>query len=108
MEKISSWGMGQNALGQWDCRVFKLTIFPEQYNQIARFFTFWYKFWKIKGRFFGYVGQKWVCSWDSEICCISVINRWNELIFWVDLVKNGHGPKDYGTLKSSLSQEWIE
>ena len=32
-EKSCSWDVGQNALSQSDCRIFKSTIFPEQIDE---------------------------------------------------------------------------
>ena len=32
-ENSGSWDMGQNALGQWDCIIFKSTISPEQNDE---------------------------------------------------------------------------
>ena len=40
--KSGSWDMGQNALSQLDCRIFKSTISLEQNDEIARFFACWY------------------------------------------------------------------
>ena len=42
-----SWDMGQNALGQLDCRVFKSTISLEQSNGIAWFFVEFKIRWKF-------------------------------------------------------------
>ena len=35
--------MGQNALGQSDCRIFKSTISLDQIDEKAKFFACWYK-----------------------------------------------------------------
>ena len=39
--------MGQNALTQSECRIFKSTISPEQINEPVYFLACWYKFTKI-------------------------------------------------------------
>ena len=58
-EKSSAWDMGQNAVGQSDCRIFKSTISLEQklgvsqevINGINWFLVCWYKFRKAKSFF---------------------------------------------------------
>ena len=40
--------MGQNALDQSDCSIFKLTISLEQNDEKAWFFACWYRFMEIK------------------------------------------------------------
>ena len=40
--------MGQNALGQSDYRIFKLTISPEHKDEKAWFFACWYKLMETK------------------------------------------------------------
>ena len=57
--------MGQNALGQSDCRIFKSTVSLEQ-NVYASFSVCWYRFMEIK-------------SWSKNV--------------GVDMVKNGCGPR---------------
>ena len=47
-EKSGSWDMGQNALSQPDCRIFKSTISLEQNNEKTWCFAFSYKFIEIK------------------------------------------------------------
>ena len=56
---------------------------------------------------------------DSEIDCISRMNKWNELIFcmlvqiqksyfndfWVDMIRNNRGHLVHDTLKSAASKE---
>ena len=37
-EKFCSWDMGQNALSQSHCRIFKSIISPEQIDETASFF----------------------------------------------------------------------
>ena len=76
-EKSTSWDMGQNALGQSDCRIFKSTVSLEQNDEKASFLVYWYRFMEIK-------------SWSKNV--------------GVDMVKNGCGPR---TLKLSLPQEGI-
>ena len=48
LEKPGSWDMGQNALGQSDCSIFKLTLSLEQNDRKAWFFAFWCRFIEIK------------------------------------------------------------
>ena len=40
--------MGQNALGQSDCSIFKSTISLEQNNKKAWFFACWHRFMEIR------------------------------------------------------------
>ena len=40
--------MGQNGLGQSDCRIFKLTISSEHKDEKAWFFACWYRLIEIK------------------------------------------------------------
>ena len=47
-EKSYSRDIGQNALIQSDYRIFKSTISPEQIDETASFFAYWFKFTKIK------------------------------------------------------------
>ena len=47
-EKSGSWNMGQNALDQSDCSIFKLTISLEQNDEKAWFFACWCRFIEIK------------------------------------------------------------
>ena len=72
--------MGQNALGQSDCSIFKLTMSLEQNDEKAWFFANWYKFIEIK-------------SWLKNID--------------VGMVKNEFGHSGVRTLKLALSQEGI-
>ena len=37
MEKSCSWDIGQNALSQSNCKIFKSTIYLEQINETATF-----------------------------------------------------------------------
>ena len=71
--------MGQNALCQSDCTIYKITKSPEQINKIAWFSACWDQFKKIK-------------FWS--------------MIFLVGMVKNGCGQSGYETLKLNVSQEW--
>ena len=41
-ENFCSWDMDQNIFNQSDCRIFLSTISPEQINEKARFFAYWY------------------------------------------------------------------
>ena len=47
-QKSCSWGKGQNALSESDCRIFKLSFSPEQIDETASFFACHYEFTKIK------------------------------------------------------------
>ena len=53
--RSGSWYMGQNALGQSDCKIFRSVISQEQIDEKALFDTRWYRFmgikvdWKILG-----------------------------------------------------------
>ena len=40
-------GIGQNALSQSDCWIFKTTISPDQSDERVSIFSYWYKFKKI-------------------------------------------------------------
>ena len=71
--------MGQNALSQSNCRIFKSNISPEQIDETVSFFACWYNFMQI--------------------------NRWLK-IFGVGMVKNGCGQSGDGTLKLTVSEEW--
>ena len=72
--------MGQNALGQSGCRIFKLTLSPEQKDEKAWFFACWYRSMEIKSwlkNIGGGPGQKWVWplwSKDTKIGFISEKN----------------------------------
>ena len=66
--------MGQNGLGQSDCRIFKLTIYPEHKGEKTWFLACWYRLMEIK-------------SWLKNI--------------GVGMVKNGCGHTD---LKLAVSQ----
>ena len=72
--------MGQNALDQSDCSIFKLTISLEQNDEKARFFVYWSRFIEIKG-------------WLKSV--------------GVGLVKNGCGYSGLRTLKLDVFQEGI-
>ena len=73
----SSWGIGQNALSQSDCRICKSDIYPEQIDETALFFACWYKF-------------------------IRKLSK----NFWLGMVKNGCGQSGHWTLKLTVSEEW--
>ena len=72
--------MDQNAVGQSDCRIFKLTISAECTNEKAWFFACWYRLMEIK-------------SWLKNI--------------GVGRVNNGCGHSGLKTLKLALSQKGI-
>ena len=72
--------MDQNGLGQSDCRILKLTKSPEQKDEKAWFFAWWYRLMKIK-------------SWLKNI--------------GVGMVKNGCGYSGLRTLKLAVSQNKI-
>ena len=80
-ENSGSWGMGQNALDQLDCSIFKLTMSLEQNDEKFWFFAYWCRFIEIK-------------SWSKNI--------------GVGMVKNGCGHSGLTTLKLALSQEGID
>ena len=81
-EKSYSWDMGQNALTQSECRIFKSTISPEQIDEPVYFLACWYKFTKI--------------SWKKKK---------KKLIkfFWLSVVKNRYGQSGLWTLKLTVS-----
>ena len=102
--KSFSRDLGQNALSQSDCMIFKWTISPEQLEQIwcqdSKSYSIsgmnrWNELifcillqihanWKVIENFRGWYGRKWVwlVMWlDSKIDCIWRMNRWNKLIF---------------------------
>ena len=81
LEKSCFWDISQNALSQWDSRIFKSTISPEQGDDTASFFACWYKFMKIK-------------SWLK--------------IFWSGMFKNGCGQSGLWALKLIVSEEWTD
>ena len=56
--------IGQNALDQSDCRIFKSPFSPEQIDETASFFAWWYKFTKIKSwsKFFWSGMGKYECG----------------------------------------------
>ena len=72
--------MGQNALSQLCCRIFKSTIFPEQIDEIPLFFTFRHKFVEIR-------------SWLK--------------FFQVGMVNNGYGHFGHEAPKLALFQQII-
>ena len=80
MERTASWDMGQNALGQSDCSIFKVTLSPEHNDGEVRFFGCWYRFMEIK-------------SWLKNI--------------GVGMVKNGWSHSGLRTLKLAVSLERI-
>ena len=49
-EKSTSWDIGQNALNQSGCSIFKLTISLEQNDEKAWFFACWCRFIEIKSQ----------------------------------------------------------
>ena len=79
-EKSGSWDMGQDALGQSDCSIFKSTVSLEQNDEKTLFFACCYRLMEIK-------------SWSKNI--------------GVGLVKNGCGHSGLRTLKLAVSQEGI-
>ena len=72
--------MGQNALGQSDCRIFKLTISLEHKNGKAWIFACWDRSMKIE-------------SWFKNI--------------GMSVVRNGCGYSGLRTLKLAISQKGI-
>ena len=47
-KKSGFWDMGQNALGQSNCRIFKSALSLEQNMKWADFFACWWYKWKLK------------------------------------------------------------
>ena len=83
-EKFCSWDIGQSALSQSDCRIFKSTVSPEQIDETA---SVWYV---------DTNSQKLKVDWK---------------IFSLSMVKNGYGQSRLWTLKlavSQVSQEWTD
>ena len=70
--------MGQNAIGQSDCRIFELTVSPEHKYEKAWFFACWHRLMEIK-------------SWLKNI--------------GEGIVKNGCGHSGLRTLKLAVSQK---
>ena len=79
-EKSGSWDIGQNAVSQSDCRIFKLTISLEQNDKKYCFFALWYRSMEIKSESINIVGG---------------------------MVKNGCSHSGVTTLKLAVSQEGI-
>ena len=48
MEEPDSWDMGQNALGQSDCKIFKSSVSPEQIDEKSDFLYVNTDLWKLK------------------------------------------------------------
>ena len=105
--------MGQNALGQLDCRIFKSTTFLEQNYEKDWFFACWYRFME-NGSLLKNIGMGAVkngCGHSvlrtlSLAVCQGKMNEINWFLvcwyksmkaksyfnnLWVELVKNGHG-----------------
>ena len=76
-----SWDMGQIVFSQSDCRIFQLTISPEQINEIAWFLHVDTNSHKLK------VDQKFLGWTWSEMGVTSLVHR---------------------TLKLTISQEWVD
>ena len=74
-EKSCSRDVGQNALNQSDCKIFKSTISPEQIDEIV---SCWYKFTKVKN---------------------------SSKTFWLNIIKNWCGQSGLWILKLTVSQE---
>ena len=79
-EKSGSWDMGQNALDQSDCSIFKLTISLEQNDEKVWFFAYW-------------------CTFIDIRCLSKNIG--------VGMVKNGYDYSGLRTLKLAVSQKGI-
>ena len=77
--KSGSWDMGQNALSQLDCRIFKWTISLEQNDEIAWFFACWY----------------------NIIFSINFAN-------WMSVIRNLYDHYGDGTLKFVVSQNLMQ
>ena len=61
-EKSYFWDIGQNALSQLECRIFKSTISPEQIDETDLRFVCWYKFTKSWSKIFWLGMVKYRCS----------------------------------------------
>ena len=87
--KLFGVSMAKNGCGQSGDRTLKLTVSDEWADGINWFFPCWYTITKNKSwSNFLWVGicQKLVLpvwSWDSKIHCISKMNRWNKVIFFM-------------------------
>ena len=79
-EKSGSWEMGQNALDQSDCSIFKLTISLKQNDEKTWIFVYWCRFIEIES-------------------CLKSIG--------LGMVKNGCRQSGLRTLKLAISQEGI-
>ena len=66
-----SWDIGQNTLGQWDCRVFKSTISLEQNDEKAWSFAWWFKFFGIK-TWLENIGVGMGINWCAHSVCMTV------------------------------------
>ena len=127
-ENSCSWDIGWNALSQSDCRVFKSTISPEQIDEIASFFVWWYKFTKIRS-----YSKNFLVGYDQNVDVVNLVywlknwmylkneqmklsdffgckykfmqnKRWLN-IFGVGMVKNGCAKPGDGTLKWTVSEQ---
>ena len=129
-EKSGFWDIGQNGIGQSDCRVLKWTLTLEQSHEKAWFFVSSYKFIEIKSWLknigVGVVIRGSIHS-GHRILILTISqnekNRikkflvyWHEYrkaksyfsTFWHVAVKNVHSLLGHGSLKSVISQEWID
>ena len=128
LEKSCSWHISQNALSQWDSRIFKWTMCPERSNDTASFFGCWYKFMKIKswlkivwlGMFKNgcdqsglwtlklIVSEEWIDEINRFFACWYKFIRIKSClkIFEVGMVKNERGQSGHETLKFNVSQKW--
>ena len=73
--------MGQNALSQSDCRIFKSTFLPEEIDETALFFANSQKLQHDQKIFIGH-GQKrvWpILSWNLKL---TVSEEWTDRINW--------------------------
>ena len=80
-EKSFFWNIGQNALSQWDCRIFQWTISPEQIDDTVSFLQ--------------------VDKNSSKL-------KFDWKFYWLGIFKNGCGQSDLWTLKLTVSEEWTD
>ena len=95
MEKSGSWDLGQNAVGQSDCRIFKLTMSPEHKMKKSDFLHADTDYWKLKvsWKIVGGHGQRWVWPLWSEDTKIGCISKKNGINWFLCVDKNSGKPK---------------
>ena len=123
-------GMVKNGHSYFGFRTLKLAVSQGVTNEINWFLVFWYKLRKAKSfsnTFWVIGGQKWVwsfMSWGSKTALSQewiyemswFFACWNKFRktksyfnkYWVDMVKNGRGLIDHGTLKWGVSHKLFD